>query len=85
MKIVAVAIEFRGKIYSLPAPNRHHHLIKLIYESCKLEGSVNGETQGFLTDEGAFVEREEAARIAIKAGQIEKLIHGPDLFSEDLW
>jgi hypothetical protein len=41
------------------------------------------ERQGFLTSENRFVEREEAAQIAIEAGQIKQ--HKIVLYSEDLY
>ena len=42
--------------------------------------------QGFLTSRGRFVDRTEAARIAIAAGQIKELqYHDEHLFSEDLY
>ena len=46
-----------------------------------------GKTQGFLTSEHKFVDRKEAAKIAIKAGQISKdsIKDGEALVSEDLW
>jgi len=39
--------------------------------------------QGFLTNEGKFVDRKEAAQIAFKAGQIRT--HKIYLYSEDLY
>jgi hypothetical protein len=46
-----------------------------------------GQTQGFLTSEHKFVDRWEAAEIAVKAGQIEEeLVRGSTgLISENLW
>ena len=46
-----------------------------------------GQTQGFLTSEHKFVDRDEAAKIAIKAGQVEEaLIRGSTgLISENIW
>lgn len=42
--------------------------------------------QGFTTNTGRFVDREEAGRIAIAAGQIKELRYSrTDLFSEELW
>jgi len=41
---------------------------------------------GFLTSDNRFVNRQEAAIIAIKAGQIKELTYSKtDLFSEDLY
>lgn len=46
----------------------------------------NGKTyQGFMTSLGRFVDRKEAAIIAIQCGQIEKLEYGTELYSEDIF
>lgn len=39
--------------------------------------------QGFFTNKGRFVRREEAAHIAYRAGQISRAVEY--LFSEDMW
>lgn len=48
---------------------------------------IKGQTQGFLTSEHKFVDRFEAAKIAVEAGQIEEeLVRGTTgLISENLW
>lgn len=77
-RIVAAAIQCRcdGKVYTA---SRHHQVIeKLHYLSYQ---KPYGQ-QGFVTDRGRFVDRVEAAEIAVKAGQIEKLKYGNRLFSE---
>lgn len=50
---------------------------KLPSGTCK-----RGKVMGFVTDDGTFVDRKEAARIAFNAGQIPKQV--TVLFSEDL-
>lgn len=46
----------------------------------------NGKTyQGFMTSLGRFVDREEAAKIAIECGQIKELNWGNSLYSEDIF
>ena len=48
--------------------------------------SRNPYHQGFLTNKGRFVSREEAAKIALEYGQIMELQYSTtDLFSEDLY
>lgn len=80
--ILQAAIQQDGQIYTLPRPNRHHHII---------HGPMTGiyqrsaSVQGFLTSAGEFVNREEAARLVLKSGQIKELAHPPFLYSEDLW
>lgn len=81
--IVAAAIRQHGKVYSVPAPGRHHNVI---YRIARIEGKYQPDAeQGFLTEEGIFVDRIEAARIAMESKQIEQLNWPPNLFSEDLW
>jgi hypothetical protein len=89
--IVAAAIKHRsGAVYWLPRPARHCHVIRHMVDTTGLPPPVGhcGDTQGFMTSANRFVDRREAAAIAIKAGQVEpsKLIHDPpELFSENMW
>lgn len=83
MKITHVAIMLNGITYSLPAPNRHHHVIRLIRDT-GIKKQVRGN-QGFLTEDGAFIERKPAAILALETGQVTQLDAPPSLFSEDLW
>ena len=83
MKIKAAAILLDNVIISLDPPARHHNIIyKLAAEG--FPTPIKG-IQGFITDEGDFVDRREAANIALAVGQCEKLMAPPNLFSEDLW
>lgn len=86
-KPVAAAVRYEsGVIRSLPAPNRHHHILHAIH----LEDgggtiiSARGE-QGFLMSDGTFADRVEAANAALSSGLISKLQHPPRLYTEDLW
>jgi hypothetical protein len=73
-----------GKIYSLPKPNRHYNVISMMV-SMGLSTPIKGE-QGFLTEDGVFLTRSQAAIEAIESGQIIKLKWTKrELFSEDLW
>ena len=79
--ITHVAIRYKGKVYSLPKPNRHHHVLRLI-------GVLSApETQGFLDSNGNFLTRREALHVAIDAGQVlnRAAIRAGQLFSEDIW
>lgn len=60
---------------------RHHNCITTISEF-KTSNSVR-VIQGFLTNTDRFVDRSEAAVIAFKSGQVDKL--KKKLFSEDLY
>ena len=84
--ITHVAIVRDGVTYSLPKPNRHHHILY----SGMMAGKVGKErdTQGFVDDTGKFLTRKEAFVIATESGQINRRkggYDGPDLYSEDLW
>jgi hypothetical protein len=81
--ITHVAIIYNGKVYSLPEPNRHHHVTGLI-------GGIKGlSTQGSLDQNGRFLNRREAYDLAISTGQLNRKANwgyvGDSLFSEDLW
>lgn len=87
-KIVSVAIWHGGLVFSLPAPNRHCHVLNTMH----VLGVKQDHTteQGFLTDTGDFVRRKPALLIAKAAGQMKRLqgpgtYQGDELFSEDLW
>lgn len=84
--ITHVAIRFRGIIYSLPAPNRHHNVIRLIVDSTGAS-SIDGEEQGFLDATGRFLSRRQALVSAKLHNQIKdpSNIRAGRLFSEDLW
>src|SRR5690606_17267395 len=80
-RITHVAIKYRGRVWALPAPCRHHHVIRLI-------GGIEGpDIQGFCDDRGTFLDRKEALSVALEAGQVKDpaAIRADQLFSEDLW
>jgi hypothetical protein len=82
--ITHVAIQYDGQTYSLPKPNRHYHVIRLI-------GGIKGpHKEGFLDATGRFLSRIAAMQMAKDTKQFKrepdpKLYQGPELFSEDLW
>ena len=64
---------------------RHHNCFTTV---AMLRGIISkrntkDEVQGFLTNENRFVDRYEAAKIALASGQIKEPIE--KLFSEDVW
>lgn len=86
--IAQVAIRFHGKIYSLPAPNRHHHLIRLIIDETGVNSvDARNDDQGFLDENGTFYQREPALLHALKCNQVKDIskIRCGMLFSEDVW
>lgn len=64
---------------------RHHDIIHRMVLKLGMPRPIRGE-QGFITDTGLFVDRKQAARIAIECGQIDRLKYSDtELFSEDLY
>jgi len=62
---------------------RHSDVImKIVLEFGRNAAPVKGE-QGFVTECGKFLTREEAAKVAFQAGQVKELY--PILMSEDLY
>lgn len=50
------------------------------------QSEAGEEVQGFLTNKNRFVDRKEAAKIALQTGQIDKLTNSSEiLYSEDLY
>lgn len=87
VRIVAAAVKFGDLVISLPAPDRHHHII---HAAARLRGKPgSGDAQGFLTSEGRFVDRKAAWAIAEAAGQLLERAptdkRGGTLYSEDVW
>ena len=81
MKIKCAAILYDGKIYE---GKSHSEIgIKMIEDGVCEIPYPSGENQGFVTDSGKYVNREEAMIIACNANQI-KVKRGNKLFSEDL-
>jgi len=76
------AILHAGVVYSVPRPGRHHDVIQAIIAAGKHGSFLN---QGFVLSNGSYVNRAEAAAIAIASGQITVLRWPSLLYSEDLW
>ncbi len=89
--ITHVAIRFEGVVYSLPAPNRHHDVIRKIVEETGVKfvykNPDTDDAQGFLDDTGRFLNRKQALIHAIVNDQVKDLnkVRLDMLFSEDLW
>ena len=88
-KIIGVAVKYNESDFfvSLPEPNRHHHIIRMMVEEGFEEPPIIGE-QGFVDTMHNFLTREESYDIAIENGQFnrrDKRITSKKLFSEDLW
>ncbi len=86
-KVTHVALRFEGEIWSLPAPNRHHHVIRHIVDTAGVTNvDCYDEDQGFLDAEGNYLTRREALKVAVANNQlIRKTAPADKLFSEDVW
>jgi len=82
--ITEAAILHAGQPWSVPRPGRHGDVIARLAAAHPEDGPFV-EEQGFLTSRGRFVDRAEAGRIALAAGQTPALRRGNELYSEDLW
>ena len=81
-RIAAAAIREGGTVYT---GAHHHQIIRYMVPMLKIQ-TVTGE-QGFITNTNRYVDRKEAAIIALAAEQIkqDQLSDGVTLFSEYLW
>ncbi len=77
-RIVQAAILQDGEIFT---GHRHYMIMNKIHDKTGKDPFL-GE-QGFVTDTGRFVSRTEAARIALRAGQIK--LPKAELTSDDLY
>jgi len=72
----------RGRVHRLPPPAHHKHILAWMRQ----EGHGHRDAvKGFWTTEERFVGREQAARIALRNGQAQRLRFAPDLHSGDMW
>lgn len=90
-KIARAALRFKGIadtviVCSVAQPGRHGDVFKAMKGS-DIEYTVGSEEQGFQTDTGRFVDREEGFHIATAAGQIKHKTgsNAPILYTEDMW
>lgn len=85
--IECVAILFGGKIYSMSRPSRHCDVIRWIFEDSDPNKTtyVGSRGQGFLTDKGKFLNRNDSEIHARECGQLTGKLIGSVLTSEDLW
>lgn len=66
---------------------RHSDIISKIHMETHEYVSYSDTQQGFLSDDGRFLNRTQAMAVAHQAKQLikEKTLHPRELFSEDLW
>lgn len=86
--ITHVAVAYDNRVWALPAPNRHHNVLQVMFrQSVHCCGQ---DVQGFLDSNGTFLARRPAMELAEANGQLirnsdPKFYQGKELFSEDLW
>lgn len=85
-KVTHVAIRYQGMIYSLTRPNRHSDVLKSIVTITGIS-HIDGQEEGFLDEDGNFLNRQEALINALVNDQVKDItkIRMSMLFSEDLW
>ena len=81
---VAIKSKVNGKVFSLPCPKRHHDVISLMVKA-REPTPISTLGQGFLDDQGNFMDRLQAGTYAVACRQIARLKWPPYLYSEDLW
>lgn len=65
---------------------RHCYILQEVLKSGFSRRSVHSANQGFMDDQGNWLDRETAAQHALDCGQVEKLKYQQHLiFSEELW
>jgi len=88
LPITHVAIRFRGQVWSLPRPHRHHDVIRLIVQQTGAATvDAHEDNQGFLDAYGQYLNRRQALLNAEMNGQLKDPanIRCGKLFSEDVW
>lgn len=82
----AACIDTEGRVWSLPRPFRHHHVLRVMHEHGAKQAEDNRDSQGFLDASGRYLRRPAALISAQMNGQLKngRIISGV-LTSEDLW
>lgn len=74
------------KIYTAPRPGRHRQVLDVMLNQGEKTLHPPDAEQGFLTNDGSFVSRWRAHKIAYAAGQTARKPNwDSELFSEDVW
>lgn len=81
-RLKCAAIQRDGKIHD--GLRSHYELRRSLGDTLPQTSQLN-DVEGFLTSKGRFVDREEAQRVALAAGQISSLQRRPLLSSDINW
>lgn len=84
--IIGSAIRYDDHVRVALKPGRHGDVIRSYWDETGLVTSGR-YTQGFMTNEGRFIDRETGICVAFAAGQIgpNREAYSTYLYSEDLW
>jgi len=83
--IAAAIVGYDGEPVSLPAPARHHDVIRHMADVLGHPTPIIG-VQGFMLSDGTFAHRIRARLLAELHGQlIERAGKTRELYSEDVW
>lgn len=83
--IVSAAIQYKGINLTLDRPGRHGSLINFLWYHVGEKDHENW-VEGFLTNRGRFVGREEAGILVLASGQgSPRTLCSGRLYSEDMW
>jgi hypothetical protein len=87
MTIVAAAIKVDDQVFSVPAPGRHADVRLKAMNDGSVAVLMFRAVYGFFTDEGVFLNRQQALDHTIRVGQplLCRTPHALGLYSEDLW
>jgi hypothetical protein len=83
LTVERAALRIGDAVFSLPRPNRHHNVMWWL--SVLGIDTAQMHDQGFTLSNGQYASRTLAAKVALRNGQVSKLIAPPNLYSEDLW
>ncbi len=81
--IYAAAIRHKGRVCYMMPPKNWKDILDLL--ELREGERPRWYLAGFVTNDGRYVDREEAAKIAIEAGQVEDVELDDVLLASDLW
>lgn len=83
LTVETAAIRIGDAVFTLPRPNRHHNIMWWLSVLGIQSGQMHD--QGFVLNDGRYVDRATAVYIAWMARQLSAPSKSSELFSEDLW
>jgi hypothetical protein len=85
--IIGVAIKHKDLMVCLPKPNRHPDCIRYARDVVGITATpiAAQKDQGFYTDKGVYLNREDALIYAREHNQLIREVVSKLLFSENLW